>query len=157
MNYYLFLLFTFLTFNSFAAETGTELLSNVNKIIHNINAAQLQQQLKQQPNTVLIDVRTQFEVRQLGTIGAYQNQNIPRGWLEFRIEEAAFNLDTSIVVYCGTNVRSPMAAKTLMDMGYTFTSVRLPFHPTVKLWWSISAPGRNSSTVSRKLRRSCGV
>ena len=46
---------------------------------------------------------------------------------------------------------------TLMDMGYTFTSVRLPFHPTVKLWWSISAPGRNSSTVSRKLRRSWGV
>ncbi len=108
-----------LTFHAHAAVTGEQMLEAVNKKITNINTEQLQKQLKEQPNTLLIDVRTQFEVRLLGTIGAYQNRNIPRGWIEFRTKDEALNLDTPIVVYCGTNVRSPMAAKTLMDMGYT--------------------------------------
>lgn len=112
-------LLSFLSFNSFAAMTGEEMLKQVNTKIENINTAQLQKQLKEQPKTVLIDVRTQFEVRQLGTIGVFQNINIPRGWVEFRIKDEVFNLDTPIVVYCGTNVRSPMAAKTLMDMAYS--------------------------------------
>lgn len=119
MNFIVFLFLAFLSFNSDAAVSGEELLRKVNNSIQNINTAQLQKQLKNKPNTVLIDVRTQFEVRQLGTIGVYQNRNIPRGWIEFRIEEEVLSLDTPIVVYCGTNVRSPMAAKTLMDMGYT--------------------------------------
>lgn len=87
--------------------------------IVDIGTTELQQQLKQQPATVLIDVRTRDELSQLGTIGRYQNINIPRGWLEFRIEEAAPDKDTPVVVYCGLNVRSPPAARTLMDMGYT--------------------------------------
>lgn len=119
MKFILFSLFSVFSFCSYAAISGEELLTSVNKSIHNINTQQLQKQLKDQPNTVLIDVRTQFEVRQLGTIGVFQNRNIPRGWIEFRTKEEVLGLDTPIVVYCGTNVRSPMAAKTLMDMGYS--------------------------------------
>lgn len=88
-------------------------------VIVNIGTAELQQQLEQQAATVLIDVRTRDEINQLGTIGRYQNINIPRGWLEFRIAEAVPDKDTPVVVYCGRNVRSPPAARTLMDMGYT--------------------------------------
>ena len=102
-----------------APATGEAMLAAVNEQITNVTAAQLQQQIVDQPDTVIIDVRTQFEVNLLGTLGVYQNINIPRGWIEFDIAEAVPNPDTPIVVYCGTNVRSPMAAKTLMDMGYT--------------------------------------
>lgn len=102
-----------------APVTGEGMLAAVNAQITNITAEQLQQQIVDQPETVIIDVRTQFEVNLLGTLGVYQNINIPRGWIEFDIAEAVPALDTPIVVYCGTNVRSPMAAKTLMDMGYT--------------------------------------
>lgn len=85
-----------------------------------INTEQLQKILSDKPNTLLIDVRTQTEIPFMGgSIDAANEVNIPRGWLEFRIKDQASDLDTPIVVYCGTNVRSPLAAKTLKEMGYT--------------------------------------
>ena len=89
------------------------------KQVTNIDTAQLQKQMEQQPDTVLIDVRTPDEIRQLGTIGLYQNINIPRGWTEFRIEDAVPDRSTPIVVYCGQNLRSPPVAELLSDMGFT--------------------------------------
>lgn len=85
-----------------------------------INTEQLQKILSDKPNTLLIDVRTQTEIPFMGgSIDAANEVNIPRGWLEFRIKDQASDLDSPIVVYCGTNVRSPLAAKTLKEMGYT--------------------------------------
>ncbi|CAA6825597.1 MAG: SoxH protein, homolog [uncultured Thiotrichaceae bacterium] len=87
---------------------------------NDINTEQLQKILADKPNTLLIDVRTQTEIPFMGgSIDAANEVNIPRGWLEFRIEDQAKGLDTPIIVYCGTNVRSPPAAKTLKEMGYT--------------------------------------
>ena len=69
---------------------------------------------------VLLDVRTPAEVAARGgTIKANNNLVIPRGWLEFRIADQAPEMKTPIVVYCGTNQRSPLAAATLQEMGYT--------------------------------------
>ncbi len=90
-----------------------------NSEITNINTKQLQQQMQQHPETVLIDIRTTEEIHLLGTIGLYQNINIPRGWLEFRIADRVLTKDTPIVVYCGLNQRSPLATKQLMAMGYS--------------------------------------
>lgn len=101
------------------SEQGQQLLDSINQQITNIDTDQLLKQIKDHPETVLIDVRTADEIKQVGTIGLYQNVNIPRGWMEFRIADEASDKDTPIVVYCGINARSPMAAKTLMDMGYT--------------------------------------
>lgn len=96
-----------------------QLLDTVKTKINSIDTQQLQQQLKEKPKTVLIDVRTEDEIQQFGTIGLYQNIRIPRGWLEFRINELIPDKKTSIVVYCGTNIRSPLAALQLMEMGYS--------------------------------------
>lgn len=117
-----YLFFSCTAFALAAPVSEKELLEAANKSIAHTTASEIQQLIEQHPDAVLIDVRTQYEVRLLGTIGVYQNINIPRGWLEFRIAEAVPSLDTPIVVYCGTNVRSPLAAKTLMDMGYTHVS-----------------------------------
>ena len=97
------------------SQEGAELLAQIEAVVENIDTDQLQQQMKANPETILVDVRTADEIKQLGTIGLYQNINIPRGWLEFRIADSARSKDTPIVVYCGTNVRSPMAAKTLIN------------------------------------------
>lgn len=97
------------------------LVARVNDQINNIDTAQFQELLQSEPGIELIDVRTSDEVARLGgTIDAgYEVHNINRGWLEFRVGAAIDNLDTPIVVFCGVNQRSPLAAKTLMDMGYT--------------------------------------
>ena len=98
---------------------GNKMLEVVNKEIVNINTQQLKELLDTDHNIALIDVRTRDEIVQLGTIRRGQNHNVVRGWLEFQIGEYAVNYDTPIIVYCGLNQRSPLAAKTLMGMGYT--------------------------------------
>jgi glyoxylase-like metal-dependent hydrolase (beta-lactamase superfamily II)/rhodanese-related sulfurtransferase len=97
-----------------------DILQAINKKITNINTLQLKQLLKKTPETVVIDVRTADEIARLGgMIEAPRNYNIIRGWLEFRVGDIVTQANTPIVVYCGTNLRSPLAAKTLMDMGYS--------------------------------------
>lgn len=99
---------------------GKQLQAAAEKQITNISTADLQGAIESQPSLVLIDIRTPGEVKGMGgAIDAAQNINIPRGWLEFRVTKAAQDKDTPIVVYCGANVRSPLAAETLQQMGYT--------------------------------------
>jgi glyoxylase-like metal-dependent hydrolase (beta-lactamase superfamily II)/rhodanese-related sulfurtransferase len=101
------------------ALTGDQVLQAVSGQVHDIDTATLKESLAARPETVLIDVRTPLEIELLGgMIDAPRSYNIPRGWLEFRIAERAPDRDTPIVVYCGVNLRSPLAAKSLMDMGY---------------------------------------
>ena len=95
-----------------AAEVG-------NRVSH-VDTEELRAILKENPDTVLIDVRTVREgVLTGGTIRAKRHHVIPRGWLEFRIADAVPDKTTPIVVYCGTNRRSPLAADALMKLGYS--------------------------------------
>ncbi|MEE9326653.1 MAG: rhodanese-like domain-containing protein [Cocleimonas sp.] len=99
---------------------GASAIIDANKTITNINTEALQKLLKENPKTELIDVRTANEIDFIGgAIDADENVNIPRGWLEFDVASHVKTKDTPIVVYCGTNQRSPLAAKKLMDLGYT--------------------------------------
>jgi len=122
MSRYVFLISVFFSMSGHVhAEVvdGNKMLETINKEIVNIDTTQLKGILDKDPHTVLIDVRTRDEIVQLGTIRRGQNHNVVRGWLEFQIGEYAVNYDTPIIVYCGLNQRSPLAAKTLMGMGYT--------------------------------------
>ncbi len=102
-----------------AQQTAEQILSAASASITNISTAELEQQLEQHPQTVLIDVRAPGEILLLGgMIDAPRSYNIPRGWLEFRIANIVPDRQTPIVVYCGINQRSPLAAATLMQMGY---------------------------------------
>tara|TARA_B100001094_G_C17987249_1_gene698291 strand:+ start:86 stop:469 length:384 start_codon:yes stop_codon:yes gene_type:complete len=73
-------------------------------------------------DTVIIDVREESEVNNLGTI---KNAiHIPRGLLEFTLipnspkNPVMINDDTNILVYCAGGYRSALAAKTLKDLGF---------------------------------------
>ena len=95
-------------------------LQQVQQRITNIDSWQLEQQLEKHPETVLIDVRMPNEILRLGgKIDAARSYNINRGWLEFRIHDLVPDKSTPIVVYCGINKRSPLAADTLQKMGYS--------------------------------------
>jgi glyoxylase-like metal-dependent hydrolase (beta-lactamase superfamily II)/rhodanese-related sulfurtransferase len=99
---------------------GDIVLQAVNKRIHNIDTQALKDLLAKEKNLILIDVRQVSEIDTLGgAILTQRNINLPRGWLEFRVEDAVASKDTPIVVYCGTNQRSPLAADTLMKLGYS--------------------------------------
>jgi rhodanese-related sulfurtransferase/glyoxylase-like metal-dependent hydrolase (beta-lactamase superfamily II) len=99
--------------------TGTQIWNKAKVEINSISTNDLKNLLDKDKNVVLIDVRTKFEIANGGgTIGVFQNRHLERGWIEFKIDEIVKNKDTPIVVYCGTNQRSVLVAKTMMDMGY---------------------------------------
>lgn len=87
--------------------------------VNNISLAELIIQLKKHPDTMLLDIRDPQELKITGTIDHPSAYNISRGWLETRIENYVPDYSTPIVVYCGQNIRSPYAAKTLTSMGFT--------------------------------------
>ena len=98
---------------------ASKLLDQTNQRISNIQTEELQALLKKNPDTVLIDVRAAEEITlRGGSIDAPRHFNIQRGWLEFQIDSYVSNKETPIVVYCGVNQRSPLAADTLMKLGY---------------------------------------
>lgn len=100
-------------------QTAQALVDAANARVPQLDTAGLLTQLKTQPQTVVLDVRTPAEVDYSGHIAATHFFNITRGLLEFRIEAAVPDKATPIVVYCGVSQRSPLAADTLIKLGYT--------------------------------------
>jgi len=100
--------------------TGFQLQAEAEKSTQKITTTELKTMLDEELDMVLIDIRTAAEIQNMdGKIDAPQNIHIPRGWLEFRVQRIALSKETPIVVYCGGGLRSPLAAKTLQDMGYS--------------------------------------
>lgn len=96
------------------------MLEQVKKRITNLNTAELKMLLEEQPETQLIDVRSPTELTLLGGhIDAPRHRNIMRGWLDLQIDGLIPDKGTPIVVYCGVNQRSPLAAEALIKRGYT--------------------------------------
>ncbi len=97
---------------------GLDYLEEVNQRITNIDTDELVRLIEQEPSLVVIDVRHEAEINARGgMIDARREIIVPRGWLEFRMPNEVADKDTPIVVYCGINQRSPLAADTLQKMG----------------------------------------
>ena len=94
---------------------------NPPKTYQDVDTQALQALIESHEDLVLIDVRTPIELATLGgTIdGGYRNYNVSRGWLELQIEDYVPDKNTPIVAICGIAARSPLAAKTLTELGYT--------------------------------------
>jgi rhodanese-related sulfurtransferase len=70
-------------------------------------------------NMVLIDVREADEFAS-GVIPATNVFSIPRGKLEFAVDDQLVNLsDHTVVCYCLKGARGLLGAKTLKDLGFT--------------------------------------
>ncbi len=97
-----------------------KLLDQASKRVSNINTREFQALIKPRANTVVIDVRNPDEITLLGGYIRAENYfNIPRGQLEFKISTLVSGKDTPIVVYDDFNQRSPLAADSLGNLGYT--------------------------------------
>src|SRR5512142_332300 len=67
------------------------------------------------PGALWLDVREDDEWQEGHIPGAV---HVPRGYLESRIEGAAPDKSTPVIVYCAAGNRSAFAAKTLQELGY---------------------------------------
>ena len=76
----------------------------------------LSQRLRNGSSPLVVDIREREEYEQGHVPGALF---IPRGFLELRIEQHAYDPATPIVLYCAGGVRSALAARNLQEMGYT--------------------------------------
>src|SRR4249919_2232416 len=95
--------------------TFRDLLNQTKAEIREVDTASAEQ-LREQPGTVVLDVREPDEYEQGAIPGSI---HIPRGNLESNIEGRVPDHDTPLVVYCAGGVRSAFAAKTLGELGYT--------------------------------------
>ena len=81
--------FLLLPFATMAEEhgplVGLDYLQQVNQRIRNIDTAELERLIREEPELVVIDVRNENEINGLGgMIDARREVVLPRGWLEFR-------------------------------------------------------------------------
>jgi molybdopterin/thiamine biosynthesis adenylyltransferase/rhodanese-related sulfurtransferase len=88
----------------------------------------LAMRLREAPAFMLVDVREGEEYRAGHIPGAV---NVPRGFLEARIESVAPSRDTHVVLYCAGGSRALLAARTLREMGYTRVE---SVHPGFSHW-----------------------
>jgi rhodanese-related sulfurtransferase len=98
------------------------MLAEANAVIESVSVQDLPYHLEE-GEALLVDVRETVEREREGAIPG--SIHVPRGFLEFRAdpESPAYDKelqpDRPLILYCGTGGRSALAAKTLLDMGYS--------------------------------------
>jgi rhodanese-related sulfurtransferase len=98
------------------------MLAEANAVIESVSVQDLPYHIED-PEALLVDVRETVEREREGFIPG--SVHAPRGLLEFHAdpESPAYNSelqpDRRLILYCGTGGRSALAAKTLLDMGYS--------------------------------------
>ncbi|UQA56403.1 molybdopterin-synthase adenylyltransferase MoeB [Polyangium aurulentum] len=97
-------------------QTYTDLMAEVRKTISVVTLEEIKRRLEAKEPMVLVDVREKEEVRAGYIPGAI---SVPRGFLEIQIEQKVPDKNAPVVLYCAGGTRSALAAKTLMDLGYT--------------------------------------
>jgi molybdopterin/thiamine biosynthesis adenylyltransferase/rhodanese-related sulfurtransferase len=96
--------------------TFQNLLRGIKAEIREIDVAGVKALLDQPTPPTVLDVREQDEYVQGYIPGAVW---IPRGFLEQKVEDAAPDRATPIVIYCAGGTRSALAARSLIELGYT--------------------------------------
>ena len=95
-----------------------ELLREANELVPRISFDDASA-LVDDPNTIILDVREEQELRESGMInGAI---HVPRGLLEFVFRPEDYVKEPEkmkILVYCAAGARAALAAKTLIYIGY---------------------------------------
>ena len=103
-------------------KSSQRLVEEANKSIETLNAEEVKK-LAENKEITLIDVR---DIRELWKEGTIENsKHIPRGMLEFWLDpESSYYKANKIkdlkkmVLFCALGMRSALAAKSLVDMGF---------------------------------------
>jgi len=110
----------FMIFSAFPAQAADknpeELVREAKAAIKELSVDEVKKIVEDKRKTaVLLDVRDSNELEEGIIAGAI---NISRGQLEFKIYMILPDRNAMIIVYCGLDLRSPLATKTLNDLGY---------------------------------------
>jgi adenylyltransferase/sulfurtransferase len=92
-----------------------QLVDEAKREIKEIDAAELKRMQQSQENFTLLDVREPDEVAEGAISGS---EPLPRGQLEYKIDNITSDKDQPIVCYCGGGGRSALAAQSLKRMGF---------------------------------------
>ena len=98
------------------------MLAEANAVIETISVHDLPY-AQEDPDTLVVDVRDTAERESEGMIPG--SLHVSRGMLEFNADPESpvykdeLTQERRIILYCGSGGRSALAAKTLMDMGFT--------------------------------------
>ena len=81
-----------------------------------INEDKLNEIIKNNKKTLILDVRSEEEFNQGHILGAI---NIPVNDLSFELDDILSHKDNDVIIYCRSGVRSVTAAHILNDNGFT--------------------------------------
>ena len=103
-------------------KSSQDLVNEANKSVESLDTVKVKS-LVENKECILIDVR---DIRELWKEGTIKNsKHIPRGMLEFWLDpqssyfkENKFDLNKKIVLFCALGMRSALATKSLVDMGF---------------------------------------
>jgi molybdopterin/thiamine biosynthesis adenylyltransferase/rhodanese-related sulfurtransferase len=98
--------------------TFRQLLEQARAVVPEVSPESVAARLRSDDAPVLLDVREPDETAEGHLPGALL---VPRGNLELRVERMV-EREREVVIYCGSGVRSVLAAKTLLDLGYSRVS-----------------------------------
>ena len=103
-------------------KSSQDLVNEANKLIETLGTIKVKSMVDNN-ECILIDVR---DIRELWKEGTVKNsKHIPRGMLEFWLDpqssyfkENKFDPNKKMVLFCALGMRSALATKSLIDMGY---------------------------------------
>jgi len=103
-------------------KSSQDLVNTANQSIETLDVGKVKLMLENN-ECILIDVR---DIRELWKEGTVKNsKHIPRGMLEFWLDpessyfrENNFSFSKKIILYCALGMRSALATKSLVDMGF---------------------------------------
>jgi rhodanese-related sulfurtransferase len=123
--------------------------------IENLSVEALKQDMADDSDLLLLDIREIQERVDLGTIPG--STHVPRGMLEFWADPASpyyrdyFQEDRRTVVFCAGGGRSVLAVKALEDMGFANVA---HLEPGFGGWKKAAEPIEDVAATSRWVRRS---
>ena len=103
-------------------KSSQDLVNEANQLVETLDTTRVKSMLDNN-ECILIDVR---DIRELWKEGTVKNsKHIPRGMLEFWLDpqssyfkENKFDLNKKLVLFCALGMRSALATKSLVDMGF---------------------------------------
>ena len=103
-------------------KSSQDLVNEANQLIETLDANTVKSMINKN-ECVLVDVR---DIRELWKEGTVKNsKHIPRGMLEFWLDpqsyyfkENKFDANKKIILFCALGMRSALATKSLIDMGF---------------------------------------
>ena len=103
-------------------KSSQDLVNEANQSIETLDTTKVKLMVENN-ECILMDIR---DIRELWKEGTVKNsRHIPRGMLEFWLDpqssyfrENNFNFRKKIILYCALGMRSALATKSLIDMGF---------------------------------------